>query len=95
MGLPPCAGEWGSAGVTLAASRARLAIKGASGRQAGAAAVLVREISTMRGGLSTASLQVVEWLTHRGVARTLRTAYEPTSQVEFATRAAAVQQPDW
>ncbi|MFD9033295.1 SCO6880 family protein [Streptomyces sp. NPDC059567] len=81
--------------VTLSSSRARLAIKGAGGGQIGAAAVLVREISTMHGGLSTASLQVVEWLTPRGVARTLRTAYEPTSQVEFATRAAAAQQPDW
>ncbi|TLQ38934.1 SCO6880 family protein [Streptomyces marianii] len=81
--------------VTLSSSRARLAIKGAGGGQVGAAAVLVREVGTMHAALSTASLQVVEWLTPRGVAQAVRTAYEPTAQLELATRNAAAQNPDW
>lgn len=48
--------------VTLSAPTARLAVKGAGGGQIGAAAVLVRELHAMHSSLSSASLQVVEWL---------------------------------
>lgn len=81
--------------VTLSASRSRLAIKGAGGGQVGAAAVLVRELHAMRQALSSASLQVEEWLDPRGVAQTLRTAYVPDAQVMLATRKAAAAAPDW
>ncbi|WP_328741259.1 PrgI family protein (plasmid) [Streptomyces erythrochromogenes] len=81
--------------VTLSAARARLAIKGAGGGQVGAAAVLVRELHAMGQGLSTASLQVVEWLPPRKVAQTVRTAYDPEAQQDLATRNAAAQSPDW
>ncbi|MFD5489468.1 SCO6880 family protein [Streptomyces virginiae] len=81
--------------VTLSAARARLAIKGAGGGQVGAAAVLVRELHAMGQGLSTASLQVVEWLPPRKVAQTVRTAYDPEAQQGLATRNAAAQNPNW
>ncbi|MEN8649709.1 SCO6880 family protein [Streptomyces sp. 21So2-11] len=81
--------------VTLSAGRARLAIKGAGGGQVGAAAVLVRELHAMHGALSTASLQVVEWLSPRKVAQTVRTAYDPESQMTLATRNASAEAPGW
>ncbi|WP_326693287.1 PrgI family protein (plasmid) [Streptomyces sp. NBC_01795] len=72
--------------VTLSAFRARLAIKGAGGGQRGAAAVLVRELNAMQPALSSAGLQVAEWLTPRGVAQTIRTAYDPEAHVMLAER---------
>ncbi|MGW6979598.1 SCO6880 family protein [Streptomyces sp. NPDC054932] len=81
--------------VTLSSARARLAIKGAGGGQTGAAAVLVRELHAMGQALSTASLQVTEWLPPRKVAATVRTAYDPEAQQMLATRNAAAQAPDW
>ncbi|MFJ9343768.1 SCO6880 family protein [Streptomyces sp. NPDC101733] len=81
--------------VTLSSTRARLAIKGAGGGQIGAAAVLVRELHAMSQAVSTASLQVVEWLPPRKVAQTVRTAYDPEAQQMVATRTAAAQSPDW
>jgi hypothetical protein len=81
--------------VTLSAARARLAIKGAGGGQVGAAAVLVRELHAMHSALSTASLQVVEWLAPRTLAQVVRTAYDPEAQLALATRATASQTPDW
>ncbi|MFE7751374.1 SCO6880 family protein [Streptomyces sp. NPDC057428] len=81
--------------VTLSAGRARLAIKGAGGGQVGAAAVLVREIHALGGALSTASLQVMEWLSPRKVAQSIRTAYDPDAQVAIATTNAAARNPGW
>ncbi|WP_328928171.1 PrgI family protein [Streptomyces sp. NBC_00190] len=81
--------------VTLSAGRARLAVKGAGGGQIGAAAVLVREIAAMGQALSSASLQVTEWLSPRGVAETIRTAYDPDAQVMLATRKAAAGIEGW
>ncbi|MET7858160.1 SCO6880 family protein [Streptomyces sp. NPDC005318] len=81
--------------VTLSASRARLAIKGAGGGQVGAAAVLVRELHALGGALSTASLQVVAWLSPRGLAQTVRTAYDPDAQVALANANSAAQIPGW
>jgi hypothetical protein len=80
--------------VTLSAPKARLAIKGAGGGQVGAAAVLVRELHAMHSALSSASLQVVEWLAPRTLAQVVRTAYDPEAQLMLATRAAA-QTPEW
>ena len=81
--------------ISLSASRARLAIKGAGGGQIGAAAVLVRELHAMQGSMNSAVLQIQEWLTPRKVAQTIRTAYDPHSQLEFAARNAAAQDAGW
>lgn len=81
--------------VTLSATKARLAIKGAGGGQVGAAAVLVRELHAMHGALSSASLQVTEWLSPRKVAQSVRTAYDPESQLQLATSNAAAESPGW
>ncbi|ADI07948.1 putative integral membrane protein [Streptomyces bingchenggensis BCW-1] len=81
--------------ITLSASRARLAIKGAGGGQVGAAAVLVREIHAMQPAISSASLQIAEWLTPRGVAQVIRTAYDPEAQPALAGRTASAADPEW
>ncbi|MFH8892898.1 MULTISPECIES: SCO6880 family protein [unclassified Streptomyces] len=80
---------------TLSSSRARLAIKGAGGGQVGAAAVLVREISAMHGSLSSAGLQVVEWLDPRGLAQAIRTAYDPEAHLALGARNTATEDPQW
>jgi hypothetical protein len=81
--------------ITLSAPRARLAVKGAGGGQVGAAAVLVREINAMAGSLSSAGLQVMEWLTPRGVAQAIRTAFDPEAQLELSARNTAAEDPKW
>ncbi|MEV0780522.1 SCO6880 family protein [Streptomyces sp. NPDC050428] len=81
--------------VSLSASRARLAIKGAGGGQVGAAAVLVRELHAMQGALSGAGLRTAEWLSPRAVAATIRTAFDPDAQMMLATQDAAAQTPGW
>lgn len=81
--------------VTLSSSRARLAVKGAGGGQIGAAAVLVREIHAMHGSLSSAGLQILEWLTPRGVAQAIRTAYDPEAQLALSARNTAAEDPQW
>ncbi|WP_406475695.1 PrgI family protein [Streptomyces sp. NBC_01615] len=81
--------------ITLSAGKARLAINGAGGGQVGAAAVLVRELHAMHAALSSASLQVVEWLAPRALAQTVRTAYDPEAQLMLATRNAEAQSADW
>ncbi|MET8129369.1 SCO6880 family protein [Streptomyces sp. NPDC005065] len=77
--------------VTLSATRARLAIKGAGGGQVAAAAVLVREAHALQTGLSSAGLHIVEWLGPRALAQTVRTAYDPEAQVMLARRGAQAQ----
>ncbi|GHF47795.1 hypothetical protein GCM10010218_31520 [Streptomyces mashuensis] len=81
--------------VTLSSSRARLAIKGAGGGQIGAAAVLVREVQAMHSSLSSAGLQVLEWLTPRGVAQAIRTAYDPEAQLMLSSRNTSAENPEW
>lgn len=82
--------------VTLSASRARLAVRGSGGGQRGAAAVLVRELNAMQPALSSAGLQVAEWLSPRGVAQTIRTAYDPEAHVMLTERNnAAATTPGW
>lgn len=81
--------------ITLSASRARLAVRGAGGGQIGAAAVLVREINAMAGSLSSAGLQVVEWLPPRGVAQAIRTAFDPEAQLSLSARNTAAEDPKW
>ncbi|MQY15140.1 hypothetical protein SRB5_53180 [Streptomyces sp. RB5] len=80
--------------VTLSAARARLAIRGAGGGQRGAAAVLVRELNARIGGLSSAGVMVQEWLTPRGVAAAIRTAFDPDAQLMIAERKARAEGVD-
>ncbi|MFI7396181.1 SCO6880 family protein [Streptomyces tendae] len=81
--------------VTLSAARARLMIKGAGGGQIGAAAVLVREINAMTSPLSSAGLQVTEWLSPRAVAQVIRTAFDPEAQLALSARSTAADDPTW
>jgi hypothetical protein len=81
--------------VTLSASRARLAIRGAGGGQRGAAAVLVRELGALRGALTGAALMVEEWLDPRGLAAVIRTAYDPHVQPTIAANDAAAAAGGW
>lgn len=81
--------------VTLSASRARLAIRGAGGGQRGAAAVLVREVGALRGALTSAALQVEEWLDPRALAAVIRTAYDPHIQPSIAANDAMAKDPAW
>jgi len=81
--------------VTLSSSRARLAIKGAGGGQVGAAAVLVREINAMHSALSSAGLHIVGWLSPRGVAQAIRTAYDPEAHLALAERNSAAEDSQW
>ncbi|KUF20143.1 SCO6880 family protein [Streptomyces silvensis] len=81
--------------ITLSSSRARLAIKGAGGGQIGACAVLVREIHAMQGALSSAGLQILEWLTPRMVGQVIRTAFDPEAQLTLSARSTASEDPLW
>ncbi|MFJ2817137.1 SCO6880 family protein [Streptomyces sp. NPDC087294] len=81
--------------ITLSSARARLAVKGAGGGQIGAAAVLVREINAMANSLSSAGLQVTEWLSPRGVAQAIRTAFDPEAQLSLSARNTAADEPRW
>ncbi|MEU5608101.1 SCO6880 family protein [Streptomyces sparsogenes] len=81
--------------VTLSASRARLAVKGAGGGRLGACAVLVREITAMQSALAAADLKVVAQLKPRQLAQVIRTAFDPDSVAEMAIRNTAAEQAGW
>ena len=81
--------------VTLSATRARLAIKGAGGGQLGACAVLIRELAAMQSALGAADLQVTSRLSPRELAQAIRVAYDPDSVAEMALRNTAAGMPDW
>jgi len=75
--------------LTIDAGRARAKVKAAGGGQAGAAAVLLREVAALRPALQAAELQVVELLSPRGVAAAIRTAYDPHMAPALAARRTA------
>ncbi|OEV13221.1 SCO6880 family protein [Streptomyces nanshensis] len=81
--------------LTLSASRARLAVRGAGGGQRGACAVLVRELGALRGALAAAALTVEEWLGPRELAAVIRTAYDPHIQPALSAHDALAKAPDW
>jgi hypothetical protein len=74
--------------VTISARRAGSAIRAAGGGDAGAAAVLIRQLRALPQALGTAELDVEEWLGARDLAEVIRTAYDPDSQVPLAARRA-------
>ena len=74
--------------VTIDARRAGGAIRAAGGGDAGAAAVLIRQLRALPQALSSAELEVEEWLGARDLAEVIRTAYDPSSQIPLAARRA-------
>jgi len=75
--------------VTVAAGRARRAIRQAGGGHDGAVRVLLRELHGLRHRLSAADLTVDGMLTPRLLAGTLRTAFDPHARAALARRATA------
>ncbi len=74
--------------ITIDARRAGSAIRAAGGGDAGAAAILIRQLRALPQALGTAELEVEEWLGARDLAEVIRTAYDPDSQVPLAARRA-------
>lgn len=81
--------------VTMSATRARMAIKGAGGGQLGASAVLVRELTALQSAVSSADLQVTNQLNPRQVAETIRVAFDPDSVSAVAYRNVSATQESW
>ncbi|ATL88787.1 SCO6880 family protein [Streptomyces malaysiensis] len=81
--------------ITLSATRARLAVKGAGGGRLGACAVLVRELTAMQSALAAADLKVTAQLKPRQLAQAIREAFDPDAVAEMAVRNAAAEQPEW
>jgi len=81
--------------ITLSATRARLAIKGAGGGELGACAVLVRELLAMQSGIAGADIEVVRHLTSRQLAEVIRTGYDPHAVATLAAHEAAAKAPGW
>jgi hypothetical protein len=75
--------------VTLAAQRARPALRAAGGGPAGAAAVLVRELFAMQASVAAADLGVEAWLGPRELSAVIRTGFDPDSVRPLAARRAA------
>jgi hypothetical protein len=73
---------------TIDTRRAAGAIRAAGGGDAGAAAVLIRQLRALPQALATAELEVEEWLGARDLAEVIRTAYDPDSQIPLAARRA-------
>jgi hypothetical protein len=74
--------------VTLAAHRARSAVRAAGGGPFGAAAVLLRELFAMHSALACADLRVEAWLAPRELAEVIRTGFDPDSARPLAARRA-------
>jgi hypothetical protein len=74
--------------VTMDARRARGPIRAAGGGDAGAAAVLVRQLRALHQGLGGAELEVEDWLGARDLAEVIRVAYDPGSEQALDARRA-------
>lgn len=77
---------------TMDGRRARAQVRAAGGGEAGAAAVLVRQLQAMAQAISGADLEIEDWLGTRELAEVLRTAFDPGSQLPLAARSAAAAQ---
>lgn len=78
--------------VTVAANRARRAIRQAGGGHDGAVQVLLRELHSLRRHLATADLTVDGILSPRLLAGALRSAYDPHARAALARRATAANE---
>lgn len=75
--------------VTMDARRAATQVRAAGGGDLGAAAVLVRLLRGLQQALSSADLEVEDWLGTRDLAEVIRTAYDPDSVRHLSERRAA------
>ncbi|HUC58061.1 MAG TPA: SCO6880 family protein [Streptosporangiaceae bacterium] len=69
--------EW--LAFTMDERRAAAAIRAAGGGEAGACAVLARQVRSLAAAVSDAELEVAGWLTPRELAEVFRTAFDPES----------------
>jgi hypothetical protein len=74
--------------VTMDARRARGPVRAAGGGDTGAAAVLVRHLRALAQAISSAELEVEQWLGPRELAEVIRTAYDPDGQAAMDSRRA-------
>lgn len=78
--------------VSVAANRAKRAIRQAGGGRDGAVQVLLRELHSLRRHLASADLTVDGILTPRLLAGALRTAFDPHARAALARRATAADE---
>jgi hypothetical protein len=83
--------EW--LAFTMDERRAAPAIRDAGGGEAGACAVLVRQVRALAGAVSDAELEVAGWLAPRELAEVFRTAFDPESGPPLARRRHAAEAP--
>jgi hypothetical protein len=90
LGSAPAAGSRREAylAVTMDARRARGPVRAAGGGDAGAAAVLVRHLRALSQAITSAELEVEQWLGPRDLAEVIRTAYDPHGQAAMDSRRA-------
>jgi len=74
---------------TMDERRAAAAIRAAGGGQAGASAVLMRNVRALTGAVSDAELEITGWLSPRELAEVIRTAFDPDSGPPLARRRSA------
>jgi hypothetical protein len=74
--------------VAISAVKARRSIKQAGGGDAGAAAVLLREVLSVQRTLTSADIVVEGLLTPRLLAGAVRSAFDPTARSSLARRSA-------
>lgn len=76
--------------VTVDARRAGAEIRQAGGGNAGAAAVVLREIDKIADGLKNAGVRVEGWCPPRLLGEIIRTAYDPDSRARVKRRGGSV-----
>ena len=81
--------EW--LAFTMDERRAASAIRDAGGGEAGASAVLVRQVRALAGAVSDAELEIAGWLAPRELAEVIRTAFDPESGQSLARRRHAAE----
>ena len=79
--------EW--LAFTMDERRAAPAIRAAGGGEAGASAVLARHVRALASAVADAELEVTGWLTPRGLAEVIRTAFDPHSGQALGRRRCA------
>lgn len=71
--------------------RVRSQIRSAGGGEAGTVRVLVRHLQGLAHSIGGADLQIEDWLSTRGLAEVLRSAFDPHSQLMLTDRRALAQ----
>jgi Putative type VII ESX secretion system translocon, EccE len=79
--------EW--LAFTMDERRAAPAIRAAGGGEAGASAVLARQVRALAGAVRDAELDITGWLAPRELAEVIRTGFDPDSGTPLARRRCA------